>query len=52
MYNRAGNTEDPWISLTDHASAIPAGLIVYGENSYGGNNLSIKNNDGADVYIR
>lgn len=35
-YNRSGNSEDPWLSLTDHHHAIGAGDILYGARSYGG----------------
>ena len=31
-YNRAGKAEDPWISLSNHASED--NTILYGENSY------------------
>uniref|UniRef100_A0A7S1IMM1 MACPF domain-containing protein n=1 Tax=Eutreptiella gymnastica TaxID=73025 RepID=A0A7S1IMM1_9EUGL len=34
-YNRDGVTEDPWISLVDHDSAVDSGNILYGEDSYG-----------------
>ena len=55
-YNRGtmSNPEDPWISTIDHTSAITAGQIVYGENSYTGilatNVLPL--HGGANVFIR
>jgi hypothetical protein len=52
MYHRSPNKEDPWISLKDHFTASKEGLIVYGENSYGGHLKAISAHDGADVYIR
>jgi len=53
-YNRDGYLEDPWISVDDHASAVAAGTIVYGENSFGGTHASavLPLHGGADVYIR
>uniref|UniRef100_A0A6U0EQV0 Uncharacterized protein n=1 Tax=Helicotheca tamesis TaxID=374047 RepID=A0A6U0EQV0_9STRA len=54
-YNRFGkNTEDPWISITDHFTAIHQGNILYGENGYGGYHASniLPNCAGASVYVR
>jgi hypothetical protein len=52
-YNRVGALEDPWVSIVDHAAAIPACLILYGENSWDGDQTcSLQQNGGADVYIR
>jgi hypothetical protein len=35
-YHRAAQSEDPWISLTDHGDAIGEGNMLYGEASFGG----------------
>merc|ERR1740139_1616842 len=53
-YRREDALEDPWISLTDHASAVSEGNILYGENSFGGLHAEnvLPQHDGADVYIR
>ena len=53
-YNRPSQLEDPWISLIDHGPAIPAGMIVYGENSYGGEHAStvLIANNGGNVFVR
>jgi len=51
-YRRQGSIEDPWISLTDHSSAIGEGNILYGENSYGVRSEVLTKHGGADVYIR
>ncbi len=52
-YNRDGVSEDPWVSIVDHAAAIPACLILYGEDSWNGDQTcSVEQNDGANVYIR
>ena len=53
-YNRAGALEDPWISLSNHGSAISAGEILYGENNFAGTHASavLPVNNGANVYIR
>jgi hypothetical protein len=52
-YNRAGASEDPWVSIVDHAAAIPACLILYGEDSFQGDQTcSLQQNDGANVYVR
>ncbi|MFN9897762.1 MAG: hypothetical protein ACK55Z_02980, partial [bacterium] len=53
-YNREGVPEDPWISIIDHAEAIDAGMILYGENSF---NLAshakvLQAHNGANVFIR
>jgi len=54
MYHRAPNAEDPWLSLVDHATAVGAGKILYGGNSFNGahatNVLPVHN--GANVFIR
>jgi len=53
-FRRHGNKEDPWISLTDHYDAIGKGLVVYGENGYGGNHASmvLPLGKGANVFVR
>jgi hypothetical protein len=53
-YYRAGNPEDPWISLTDHSSAIGQGNLLYGENGYGGAHAAnvLPAHNGANVFIR
>ena len=50
---RAGASEDPWISLTDHSQAIGAGQVLYGGNSFGSTHASaiLPANNGANVYI-
>jgi hypothetical protein len=54
MYNRVGVPEDPWLSATDHFSAIGTGDILYGEAGFGGphfaNGAAI--HQGANVFIR
>ena len=47
MYNRWPGGTDPWLSYKNH----PHG-ILYGAATYNGNNELIKNNGGANVYIR
>ena len=49
---RSGHAEDPWISLVDYENAVHSGLILYGGNSIQLNTQSLKDNDGANVYIR
>jgi hypothetical protein len=54
-YNRQGQAEDPWISLSNHADSAKAGTIVYGENSY--NRMAthtqlLRNHKGANVFVR
>ena len=53
-YRRPNNKEDPWISLTDHHSAIEAGDIVYGENDFAGTHAEavLPACKGADVFVR
>ena len=54
-YNRgSGNPEDPWISTIDHTSAVTAGQIVHGENSFGGSQATniLPMHGGANVFIR
>jgi hypothetical protein len=53
-YYRSVGTEDPWISVIDHAAATGAGKILYGGNSFASaphiNVLSQR--IGANVFIR
>jgi len=53
-YRRKGNKEDPWISLTDHVSAIKQGNILYGESLYGHSHAKniLPIHQGANVFIR
>lgn len=48
-YYRVDNTEDPWISVTNHV-----GIILYGEYGYAGSpHIDYKNaNQGVNVFIR
>eukprot|EP00984_Skeletonema_dohrnii_P037607 scaffold39855_cov161-Skeletonema_dohrnii-CCMP3373.AAC.1 len=52
--NRDGIDEDPWVSIIDHIPAVPAGKILYGEASYGGDHAAniLPSSGGADVYVR
>ena len=54
MYNRAGFSEDPWLSALDHSDAIGTGNILYGEASFGGEHASnvLPVFNGANVFIR
>jgi len=53
-YNRRGYPEDPWVSLTDHVTAIDRGDILYGEADYGGTHAEavLPDHGGANVFIR
>eukprot|EP00984_Skeletonema_dohrnii_P024867 scaffold14002_cov83-Skeletonema_dohrnii-CCMP3373.AAC.5 len=53
-YNRAGNPEDPWVSIINHRRAIGDGKILYGENNFGGDTAAniLPSSGGADVYVR
>ncbi|MBN2293209.1 MAG: hypothetical protein JXM70_12335 [Pirellulales bacterium] len=54
MYHRPPNPEDPWLSPVDHSTAIGAGWILYGANSYDsdhGRNI-LPYHNGANVFIR
>jgi len=53
-YNRAGQPEDPWISLVDHGSATCSGQILYGGNNHGGCHATsiLPYSNGANVFIR
>ena len=55
-YNRiGGESEDPWLSLTDHGPAAGEGNIIYGEANYNRNSVMTKIlplHNGANVYIR
>ena len=53
MYIRRGALEDPWLSMSDHATAIGTGEILYGENGFGGaHSQAVSKHKGASVYIR
>ena len=51
---RGYKSTDPWISLTDHGSAIGEGNLLYGENSFGGQHAAqvLPIHNGANVFIR
>eukprot|EP00798_Chlamydomonas_sp_ICE-L_P018806 gene18806-25352_t len=57
-FNRGSDAEkeDPWITLTDHYSALVNGDFVYGENNYKSSRGLASNwisaHGGANVYIR
>ena len=53
-YRRESNKEDPWISITDHHTAIGAGDIVYGEKGFGGTHAStvLPGHAGANVFCK
>jgi hypothetical protein len=52
-YNREIHPEDPWISLTDHATAVGSGQSLYGEDSYGAANVNhIAAQGGMTVFVR
>jgi hypothetical protein len=53
-YLRNGSPEDPWVSLTDHGSAIGQGNIIYGENNFASTHASaiLPHHQGANVFIR
>jgi hypothetical protein len=53
QYYRAGNPEDPWMSIKDHGSGGAAAQIVYGENSTIANTpLLIPVDGGMGVWVR
>jgi len=47
-YNRSGNAEDPWISITDHTAAT----MLYGENNNTVNAGYRNSNGGMCVFVR
>ncbi len=53
-YNRGDYTEDPWVSLTDHADAITNGDLLYGENGFNqaSHTWTIRSNGGMNVFVR
>ena len=53
-YNRKNKMEDPWISLTDHSSAVEENNILYGEDNFGlaSHTEILRLHNGANVYIR
>ena len=48
-YNRYGSDTDPWISLTDHDLGQN---ILYGGAAFGGYKPTVRDHNGANVYIR
>jgi hypothetical protein len=53
QYYRAGNPEDPWMSIRDHGTGGAAAQIVYGENSSTANTpLLIPVDGGMGVWVR
>ncbi|CAE7226820.1 unnamed protein product [Symbiodinium natans] len=57
MYRRRGHNEDPWISDTDHGTAVrndDSNAVLYGENNFKSNRhaYNVRHHDGAAVYIR
>ena len=50
-YRRKGTLEDPWVSLRDH-QPVNNNMMVYGGNGGAGHNKIVKNNKGANVFIR
>ena len=51
-YLRNGKPEDPWISLVDYENVGQLSLMLYGGNSITVNTESLRENNGANVYIR
>ena len=52
-YYRSVGSEDPWISVIDHGSAVAAGKILYGQNSFGAPHANVLNQRiGANVFVR
>ena len=51
-YNRAGASEDPWISLLDHTASTGTENVIYGENQNGDHSTILVNHNGANVFIR
>ena len=53
-YRRKENREDPWISLTDHDTAIGEGNIIYAENNLTREHMTtiLQEHKGANVFIR
>ena len=53
QYYRAGNPEDPWMSIKDHGTGGAAAQIVYGENATTANTpLLISVDGGMGVWVR
>ena len=52
-YRRSEKPEDPWISITDHFTAVSQGDILYGGASFGREHASavLLSHNGANVYI-
>ena len=51
-YNRATNSEDPWISLQDHSTSTSQDTMLYGENSSTDHSDELKIHNGSNVWIR
>ena len=51
-YRRSSHKEDPWISLTDHNTAISQGDILYAGQSTHYHTQFIETQGGANVFIR
>ena len=49
-YHRADQVVDPWVSLSDHAGGSDS--MVYGEGASTDHKASVRDNNGANVYIR
>ena len=49
-YHRDNQVVDPWVSLSDHAGG--SDTMVYGEGASTGHITSVRDNNGANVYIR
>jgi len=51
-YRRPRNSEDPWISITDHGGADRHSNMVYGGRNGPWHTRAVRNHVGANVYIR
>ena len=51
-YLRRDQPQEPWISLVDYGQVGASGLMLYGQNSNNGFSESVRDNNGANVYIR
>ena len=51
-YRRENYAVDPWISLIDHHDTGGSDSVVYGEGSGTDHITSVRDNNGANVYIR
>ena len=48
MFKRENYPEDPFVSINDHSS----GEVVYGGNSFSGNQKILETEGGMDVFVR